>query len=79
MYLQLWRAFRPARNLGEWWRATKGIVHDCPLNVTLMHIVTCIWKMEMDAMRKHVVLTNRWLSPHNIRPPLPQMLSAHEP
>ena len=79
MYRQLRRAFRLAGSLGEWWRATNGILQGCPLSVVLINLLTSIWKMEIDDMRKHVVVATRQLPPRNVGPPLLGMPSALEP
>ena len=79
MYRQLRRAFRLASRLGEWWRATNGILQGCPLSVVLINLLTSIWKMEIDDMCKHVVVATRRLPPRNVGPPLPGMPSALEP
>ena len=42
MYRQLRRAFRLAGSLGEWWRATNGILQGCTLNVVLVNLLTSI-------------------------------------
>ena len=79
MYRQLRHAFWLAGSLGEWWRATNRILQGCPLNVVLINLLTFIWKMEIDDMRKHVVVATRRLPPRNVGPPLPGMPSALEP
>ena len=79
MYRQLRRAFRLAGSLGEWWRATNSILQGCPLGVVLINLLTSIWKMEIDDMRKHVVVTTRRLPQRNVGPPLPGMPLALEP
>ena len=57
MYRQLRRAFRLAGALGAWWQATNGILQGCPLSVILINLLTTAWKMEIDTMRRHVVVT----------------------
>ena len=57
MYQQLRRAFRPAGALGAWWRATNGILQGCPLSIILINLLTTVWKMEIDTMRRHFVVT----------------------
>ena len=79
MYWQRRRAFRLAGNLGEWWRATNGIPQGYPLSVVRINLLTSMWKMEIDDMRKHVVVATRRLLPRNVGPPLPEMPSALEP
>ena len=79
MYRQLRRAFSLAGSFGEWWRATNGILHGCPLSVVLINLLTSICKMEIDDMRKHVVVATGRLPPRNVGPPLPGMPSALEP
>ena len=37
MYYQLVRAFKLAGGLGDWWRATNGILQGCPLSVILVN------------------------------------------
>ena len=37
MYQQLCRAFKVAGSLGNWWRATNGIVLGCPLSLILIN------------------------------------------
>ena len=68
-----------AGSLGEWWRATNGILQGCALSVVLINVVASIWKMEIDDMRQHVVVANRQLPPRNVGPPLLGMPSALEP
>ena len=79
MYRQLRRAFRLAGSLGEWWRATNGILQGCPLSLVLTNLLTSIWKMEIDDMRKHVVVATRRLPLRTVGPPLPGMPWALEP
>ena len=63
MYRQLRRAFKVSGCLGSWWRATNGILQGCPLSVILINLLTTVWKMEIDEMRRHVVVTTRALPP----------------
>ena len=63
MYRQLRRAFRLAGALGAWWQATNGILQGCPLSVILINILTTVWKMEIDTMRRHVVVATAALPP----------------
>ena len=63
MYRQLRRAFRLAGALGAWWQATNGILQGCPLSVILINLLTTVWKMEIDTMRRHVVVTTATLPP----------------
>ena len=37
MYCQLVRAFKLAGGLGDWWRATNGILQGCPLSFILVN------------------------------------------
>ena len=73
------RAFRLAGSLGEWWRATNGTLQGCPVSVVLINLPTSIRKMEIDDMRKHVVVATRRLPPCNVGPSLPDMPPALEP
>ena len=57
MYRQLRRAFRLAVALWAWWRTTNGILHGCLFSVVLINLLTTMWKMEIDTMRCHVVVT----------------------
>ena len=41
--------------------------------MVLINLLTSIWKMEIDDMRKHVVVATRRLPPRNVGPPLPGM------
>ena len=52
MYRQLRRAFRLAGALGAWWQATNSILQGCPLSVILINLLTTVWKMEIDTMRR---------------------------
>ena len=63
MYRQLRRAFRLAGALGAWWQATNGILQGCPLSIILINLLTTVWKMEIDTMRRHVVVTTAALPP----------------
>ena len=63
MYRQLRRAFKVSGCLGSWWRATNGILQGCPLSVILINLLTTVWKMEIDEMRRHVVVATRALPP----------------
>ena len=58
--------------LGGWWQATKGILQGCPLNVILINLLinllTTVWKMEIDRMRWHVVVTTAALPPLRKKP-----------
>ena len=63
MYWQLQRAFRLAGAVGAWWQATNGILQGCPLSVILINLLTTAWKMEIDTMRRHVVVTTATLPP----------------
>ena len=57
MYWQLRRAFRLAGALGAWWQATKGIIQGCPCSVILINLLTTVWKMEIDTMKRHIAVT----------------------
>ena len=57
MYRQLRCAFRLAGSLGEWWRATNGILQGCPLSPVLINLLTSFWKMAIDAC------ASMWWSP----------------
>ena len=63
MYRQLRRAFRLAGALGAWWQATNGILLGCPLSIILINLLTTVWKMEIDTMRRHVAVTTASLPP----------------
>ena len=63
MYRQLRRAFYLAGALGAWWQATNGILQGCPLSVILINLLTTVWKMAIDTMRRHVVVTTAALPP----------------
>ena len=63
MYRQLRRAFRLAGALGAGWQATNGILQGCPLSVILIDLLTTASKMEIDTMRRHVVVTTAALPP----------------
>ena len=63
MYRQLRRAFKVSGCLGSWWRATNGILQRCPLSVNLINLLTTVWKMKIDEMRRHVLVTTRVLPP----------------
>ena len=63
IYRQLRRAFKVSGCLGSWWRATNGILEGCPLSVILINLLTTVWKMEIDEMRRHVVVATRALPP----------------
>ena len=63
MYRQLRRAFKVSGCLGSWWRATNGILQGCPLRVILINPLTTVCKMEIDEMRRHVVVATRALPP----------------
>ena len=63
IYRQLRRAFRPAGALGAWWQATDGILQGCPLSVILINLLRTVWKMEIDTMRRHIVVTTAALLP----------------
>ena len=73
MYWQLQLAFGLAGSMGKWWRATIGILHGCPVSVVLINLLISICKMEIDDMRKHVVVATRRLPPRKVGPPLPGM------
>ena len=63
MYRQLRRAFRLAGALGAWWQATNGILQGCPLSVILINLLTTVWKMEINTMRRHVIVATAALPP----------------
>ena len=84
MYRQLMRVFRLLESLGNWRRATNGILQGCPLSVILIILLTAVWKLEMDYMPRHVVLTTAAPpplrnQPHaaSDKPPLMPRLHAH--
>ena len=62
-YRQLRRAVLLAGALGAWWQATNGILQGCLLSVILINLLTTVWKMEIDTMRHHVVVTTAALPP----------------
>ena len=47
--------------------------------MVLINLLTSMWKMEIDDIRKHVVVATCQLPPRNVGPPLPGMLPALEP
>ena len=63
MYRHLWRAFRLAGALRAWWQATNGILKGCPLSVIRINLLTTVWKMKIDTMRRHVVVMTAALPP----------------
>ena len=79
MQQQLRRTIWPMGTLGEWWQATSSILKGCPLSVVLINLMTSIWKMEVDDMRKHVVVATCQLPPRNVGLPLLGMPSAPRP
>ena len=44
MYRQLRRAFKIMGCLGDWLRATNGILQGCPLSVVFINMLTTAWK-----------------------------------
>ena len=54
MYQQLRRSFQIAGYLGQWWRATNGIVQGCPLSVILVNVLMGTWKEEIDPLQQQV-------------------------
>ena len=49
-----------------------GLPH-CPLIVVLINLLTSIWKMEIDDMRKHMEVATHRPPPRNVGLPLPGM------
>ena len=64
MYCKLVRAFKVAGGLGDWWRATNGILQGCPLLVILVNSLMGVWKAELDSLRDQVVVVPRDLPPY---------------
>ena len=60
---QLRRAFKVARCLGAFWRATNGILQGRPLSVILVNVLTTMWKWEVDAPREQVCVATAALPP----------------
>ena len=48
---------------GECWCSTNGILHGCALSAVLTHLLTMMWKLKIDSMHQHVVVTPRQLPP----------------
>ena len=63
MYEQLRRAFKVAGSLGLWRRATNGILHGCPLTVTLLTILTTMQKREINSITRQACLATAVLLP----------------
>ena len=69
LYRRLRRAFCLAGAAGGGrWRATNGILQDCPLIVILINLLTTMWKLEIDHMRHHVVVMTTALPPLHKQP-----------
>ena len=63
MYLQLWRAFRFVGCLGEWSRATNGVLQGCPLSAVLINLLTTVWKRRIDQQQNPITLRVESLPP----------------
>ena len=63
MYKQLRQAFKIAGAFGLWWQATNGIHQGCALSVILVKVLTTIWKLEVDCLRRQVCAKKAALPP----------------
>ena len=63
MYKQLRRAFKIAGCLGEWLRATNGILQGCPLSVIFINLLTTVWKREIDSLKTAILVKVQALPP----------------
>ena len=63
MYKQLRRAFKIAGAFGLWWQATNGILQACPLLPIVVNVLTTIWKLEVDSLRRQVCAQTAALPP----------------
>ena len=63
MYEQPRRAFKVARSLGLWRRATNGILHGCPLLVILLTILTTMRKWDINSITRQACLATAVLMP----------------
>ena len=63
MYGQLRRAFRFVGCLGEWSRATNGVLQGCPLSAVLINLLTTVWKRRVDEQQNCIALRVKSLPP----------------
>ena len=63
MHCQLIQAFKLAGGLGDWWRATNGILQGCPLLLIVVNALMGVWKAELDSLPEQVVVVTRDLPP----------------